>query len=88
MKSIYKYQLPLGDTVTIEMPREAQALAVQVQSGSPYIWALVDPDAPKELRQFKVFGTGHMIPQEDPLHYLGTFQLDDGNFVFHVFESW
>lgn len=89
MKTIYKYRIETNDSVVIEMHRGAEILAVQVQHGNPFLWAIVDNDAPKEKRVFEVYGTGHELKPLtaiDSRKYIGTYQLYGGNLVFHVFE--
>jgi hypothetical protein len=83
MKTIWKWTL--GESTVIEMPRDAKILTVQEQHGRPQLWALVDTDAPKVHRVFNIHRTGEPMPIE-PGHYIGTFQLDNGACVFHVFE--
>jgi hypothetical protein len=83
MKMIWKWTLT--QATTIDMPQGAQVLDVQVQHGEPQLWALVDPNAPKVKREFNVYGTGHDLPH-NPGTYVGTFQMQGGAFVFHVFE--
>lgn len=85
---VHKYRVGLTDLFAVEMPRGAQILDVQVQHGTPQMWALVDPEAPVERRQFRLAGTGHrveMYGDQQPKH-VGTFQLDGGALVFHLFE--
>jgi len=88
---IWKWQLsPDSRTVNeIDMPKGAQILDVQTQTGIPCIWALVDPSQPKQSRSIWVFGTGHKISegQLKKLDYIGTYQTDIGAYVFHVFEE-
>jgi len=84
MKTIWKFELPIEGT--IEMPIGAEILGVQVQRDEPRLWAMVDPSAPKEKRQFKIYGTGHTMP-DNPGKYVGTFQIAEGTFIFHVFEK-
>jgi hypothetical protein len=84
-KVIYKYPLT-GVTTTIDLPKGAKVLSFQVQRGNACIWVLLDI-GPVELetRTFRFWGTGH--PMEDvPMKYIGTFQLDEGSLVFHLFE--
>lgn len=50
------------------------------------LWAAVDPQAPKVTRRFIGFGTGHTIPGELQLSFVGTAMLNGGAFVFHIFE--
>lgn len=85
MKRIFKYALPVTDEVRIAMPKGAEILSIQVQHGTPQIWALVDPQAPDERRHFRVIGTGHPIEDHANLRYIATFQYA-GGLVFHVFE--
>ena len=82
MKTIWKWELtPEG---FIEMPKGSKVLCVQEQQGLPQLWALVDPSAEMETRQFSTYGTGHLVEKDSGV-YIGTFQLD--SMVFHVFEE-
>ena len=83
MKTIWKY--PLEPGAVVQMPAGAEVLCVQEQGGRACLWALVAPCARVESRTFAIYGTGH--PLSDRLgDYVGTFQLDGGGLVFHVFE--
>ena len=86
MKRIWKYTV-MTDEFTHQMPKGAEVLDVQVQSGVPHLWALVDDIAPMERRRFATVGTGHPLPDEisDGKH-VGTFQLHGGALVFHLFD--
>lgn len=85
--AIWKYELPIEDSFTLEMPVGAQVLSVQTQRDVACMWARVVLDSPKEKRQFRVIGTGNPIDYTTgPMSHLGTFQLANGNFVGHVFE--
>jgi len=97
---VYKYDImrtpPQGerqlvDEFTIELPHGAEPLATMVQNEVPKLWVLhVDnPAAPKQARHFRVFGTGHPIPDQDDMRltHIGTFQLQGGRFVYHLFEE-
>lgn len=85
MKTIYKYTLQNKDQQTIKMPYRSEILSLQVQNGEPCIWAKVDTSDEYEDKEFLIFGTGHHLP-ENPMNFIGTYQLDNGRFVFHVFE--
>lgn len=87
MRKVFKYELPVDDYFTLSLPKGAQVLSVQAQGNKPCLWALVDPDAPTEERQFRFAGTGHSI-KEDPgrLEFVSTFQTHGGSLVFHIFE--
>lgn len=82
--TIYKYELP--DDLILEMPKGAEVLTVQMQRGSPCLWARVDPEEQVEKRKFVIHGTGHPVPSSTG-KYIATFQVDDETLVFHVFES-
>jgi len=86
MLQIFKYDLRIEDDQTAEMPAGARILTVQDQRGTPRLWALVDPSAPKETRTFRIHGTGHPVPDSERLSYLASFQMRGGELVFHAFE--
>ena len=88
MKVIYKYPVPIVDRFSLNLPRGAQVLSVQMQYDNPQMWVLQDTntDVPPKPRKFAVFGTGHQIPADLSLHHLGTIQMVDGALVWHVFE--
>lgn len=85
MRTVYKYSIPLTDHFSLSLPIDAQLLAVQTQYGMPQLWALVETDYPTEDRYFRLAGTGHTIEVECP-DYVGTFQIQDGALIFHLFE--
>lgn len=92
---VWKYPLPVDDTAdhfTVDLPAQfAELLTVQVQNGTPCLWAMVEPSAPKQTWHFHWVGTGHDIPEPvehtDGRVYLGTVQLYDGALVLHLFHS-
>lgn len=87
-KKIFKYPVHITDLQTIEMHKGAEILCFQVQEtihgNFPTLWAIVDPDAPKETRSFRVIGTGNPI-ENDMREYIGTVQMPP--FVWHLFEG-
>jgi len=87
--SIWKFPLAVGKSITIEIPHSAEILSVQSQNEQPCIWVLVDPSLRTVHRNFAIFGTGHTIEVDDelPMNYIGTFQLENGSFVGHLFET-
>lgn len=88
MQTVWKFPLSTDSATTVPMPKGAEILTLQMQGGSPCIWAKVDPNAEIERRAFRIFGTGHGLPPMK-LDYVGTFQVNDGGspLVFHVFET-
>lgn len=85
MKSVWKFKVPISDVVKVEMPKDAKVLFASVQHGDPCFWAEVDVNAPTETRFFRIYGTGHRIP-DDTGRYLGTFMMHGGDLVFHAYE--
>lgn len=86
MQTVYKYEIPIADEFGLVLPCGAQVLSVQVQRDQPCIWALVDPQEHKKRRRlFRFAGTGHPISASNLL-FIGTFQMDNGALVFHLFE--
>lgn len=64
------------------MPRGAQIIRVAEQGLNTCLWAIVDPAAPLETREFQVFRTGGALPLD--AIYVGTW--DEHPFVWHLFE--
>lgn len=88
MLKVFKYEMPLNDYFDLDLPRGAKILKVDTQFDLPQLWALVDPDESiMEMRKFRFAGTGHPIVEElEKLEFIDTFQMRDGNLIFHVFE--
>jgi hypothetical protein len=97
MKRIFKYPLPMEvdggaaqwkDRFEIELPMGAEILSVQEQNNAPMLWALVDPEAIKEKRKMLLLNTGAEMPPDVNYHqFKGTYQLNGGRLVFHLFED-
>ncbi len=89
-KIIWKYQIPINDKFAIEIPVGSQVLSVQMQKGSPCIWVLVNPDNKLASRAFNLVGTGQKLPSDwdcTKKKFIGTFQMAEGNLVYHLFET-
>lgn len=86
-KTVWKYPLAVADEQTIEVPFGPQFLCVQNQDGRPCLWALVDPDSGKGKRRIITMGTGHVRNDVMVRDYIGTYQLQGGGLVFHVFDG-
>ena len=88
MRTIWKFELETIDRQTVDLPKCAEILTVQTQRERPCLWAMVNPGADKEPRKFEIYGTGHIVPYDlvEDRKYIGTFQLQEGDLVFHLFE--
>jgi len=90
-KSIWKFSLEIISYQKLFMPKGAKILTVQSQYNAPYIWAICNiEEREKEERKFEIFGTGNPYYENHFFgmghNYIGTFQLDNGAFVWHLFE--
>ena len=83
---IYKYEVKFREYFEIMLPQGAEVLTCQVQRGTPVIWVASDPKAPLKRRAFKLGVTGGTIFKKDAWGYIGTFQMAEGNLVYHLFE--
>ena len=93
MRYVFKYPLRIEDEGTVVMPEGARLLHVAVQEGSEpgpsdlQLWAEVEPERPSQERTVRIFGTGHAMPEDVPLHHVGTVQMAGGRLVWHVYEQ-
>ena len=87
MRTIWKYEINIEDFFVLSMPIGSSILTLQIQRGKPCLWVSVDTEQPMEARTFNIYGTGHPIPDKRSINnYIGTFQVHNGDFVFHIFE--
>ena len=85
--TIWKYPLKVTDEQIINLPIGSEYLSVQVQNGTPCLWAKVNPQENVIIRvKIVTVGTGHPADHvNEYMQFLGTYQLFDGEFVGHVF---
>ncbi len=86
MKSIWKYPVKIESEFSILIPKGGKVLSVDVQNGKPVFWVIVDPNEEKKSRVFRVYGSGH-LHEDIKGRYIGSFQLQVGTFVGHLFEE-
>lgn len=87
-KTIWKFPIQVTSEFQLEMPRNSYIIHIDVQKSSPQLWAIVDPDSLKETRKFGLIETGVRFSDDlwDRSVYVGTFQLNSGDIVLHLFE--
>jgi hypothetical protein len=88
-KRIHKYKVPESrGRFYMVLPAYARIISVQIQRSIPVMWAVIDIEAPNEYRSFILVETGENLPDEiyTNSYYLGTLQLQDGDYVLHLFE--
>ena len=89
MLTIHKFNVGAQDDFTLQLPKNAQILTVDVQREDVCFWVLLDsnPEIEKIERKFVCFGTGHHIPfRLAELRKVGTVILHGWALVFHYFE--
>ncbi len=85
---VFKYPLTITGKQSINLPAGAKILTVQVQKGDPYLWALVNEQTVlTEAKIIHTYGTGHVVTGPVKSSYIGTYQIHEGDLVFHVFEE-
>ena len=83
MQVIYKYKLAWQPTQVVHLPLK-HVLTIQLQEGTPSLWALVDTDAPEIPLTIHVSGTDARDGCDyERLKYISTVQY--GAFVLHWF---
>lgn len=83
MTVVWKYALYITDRQFFDMPAGAELLHAAVHDGLPFLWAKVDPDAPRVSRAVEISGTGNPCPVGAA--YIGTLLMDE--WVWHVWDG-
>lgn len=87
MRQIHKYTLSsFTDNSSVGMPQGAKILSVQEQHDSLVVWAEVDESLKHVIRNFYVAKTGLSYLPEEATNFVGTVQLQQGNYVVHVYD--
>lgn len=86
MRRVEKYKL-FPDASTLEMPKGAEILNVQLDGDQVFVYALVEPQAPTERRHFLSGTIEATFPGKDDarLKYIGFVKLTWT--VCHIFEA-
>lgn len=76
MHTIFKYQIPVQEKFTLDLPDGANIIRVEDVDGMFFMWAMVDTEKELTKRYFECYKTGMPIetPYED-LVFLGTCKL-------------
>ena len=86
---VYKYQVPLTEMFSLDLPVGAKILSFHCQREEPNIWALIDEEIElTEPRDFFLAGIGHDVPDEPDLllTFIGTALMAGGDLVWPLFE--
>lgn len=89
MRQVWKYPLRVMDVQTIQVPGGAKFLKAMADPHGDFInlWFLLRPVNALESRTFYVYGTGHTIPDGTFLRHLETVSMQNGTFIWHIFEA-
>ena len=83
---IFKYQMPVLEQFSMQLPTGAEILRVADQGGMFWLWALVRTDVPDEARHFRAYKCGGKIPDDLILLYVGMcavfVQQELGLYIF------
>jgi len=84
MLRIFKYTLDTIDEQVIKLPEFYKILSLKVQNNTPRLYVLINDkiEEEKEIR-IRIYGTGH--PVDEVGEFIGTYQLSNGQLVFHAF---
>ena len=90
---IWKFDIPWSPSRTpkrdgkfeFDMPVGATIIYLAKQRGVPQLWATTLPNTTEyESRRFVIVATGRLVP--DNTLYIGSWQMAEGNLVWHLFE--
>jgi hypothetical protein len=59
---IWKYQMPVAEKFTLNLPAGAQIIRMAGENGLLWLWAVVDTSADLEERHFEAFKAGGTMP--------------------------
>lgn len=85
MKRVLKYAAYIGSN-ELHLPIGSEILSADEQNGGIRLWALIPDDSlDLMIRKILVYATGESVFQAE-LKFIDTVLLEDGRFVYHVFE--
>lgn len=85
MRTIYKYELQIESSFTIDLPISATPKKVAYQNGTPYMWAMVNTDSRIYRHTIHCVATGEKAPAN--ADYFGTVINDKTGNVWHFFMN-
>lgn len=87
MRTIFKQVLNVTGEQTIMLQKDAVILHLDNQNEHVCLWYECDTDMPTVPIKVRCFGTGHEMPKDIPLEYIGTVLVLDGRGVFHFYKQ-
>ena len=91
MKTVHKFPLrSRGRVASLMLPKGAMITKIDKQHGSPFVWVLVDTNAPYDQQcDILILGTGSDAPVDEgfwPMHTF--FEGEDNHLVWHAYVKW
>jgi|SRR5690606_27215819 len=87
-KVIYKYQMPVLEHFTMNLPKNAEIIRVAEQGGMFWMWAVVDTRLPDEERHFHAVKCGGNVPEGRLLNYIGMCAIFvQQELALYIFED-
>lgn len=84
MITIHKFAVAASGVTELKVHNYYTILCIQTQGNAAFIWIEVDTTRPKVDLSLWTYMTGEK--QTVCGEYLGTFQLDNGSYVGHVYK--
>lgn len=85
MSTVYKYPIVVQDTGHLSAPQGAKPLSFQLQHEGMCLWMEVDPRNAESTYEYRIFGTGHHIPDDYSGEYVGTVLTSGNALVWHLY---
>jgi hypothetical protein len=84
-RKMFRYVVPVDDQMHLfDLTSDPVAVAATPDSRSVEFWAEYDPDDGQTDRAFRVFGTGHPLP--NGVVWTGTCPRTADGLVWHLYE--
>lgn len=89
---IWKYQMPVCEQFTMDLPKGAEIIRMDGERGMLWLWAVVDTSAPVETRHFEAFKAGGTMPDDLSKHVFRGMahifiQAELMLYIFEVIEN-
>ena len=85
MNKIVKYQVPMNQEFSLDIPQDSQILNVQILDSNPVLWVLIDDSKYQVTTNFLLYTSESPIPSTDNLSYIGSFSFN--SFEGHLFRK-
>jgi len=87
MKIVGKFLMPFAEKFELDLAQGAEILRIDVVDGHPFLWAVIDTEAPTETRYFEAYKTGGQMSEGSELEYIGCMAIHiQMELMLYVFE--